>query len=342
MEENEEELDQPPQHPQEHEPPKPQQQQQQREHGPASFFASIALSLVWACVILLVALAGFNQAMLSLEASHAAWASPPGNLFDVGGYKLHLYCKGARTAQKPLTVVLIPREGMSHNEHWSAVESLSSTMRACTYDRNGLGFSQTAPSYHPVNTRSLTTMAKELETLLKKGGETGAFLLVGRGLGANIAEQFAIDFTAQVGGVVLLDGMHADMFSLDEGSWLHYWHKHLVDDLLYSSYLMSAMGLNRVWHAMGLMSPAIAMIEAPAHVPSQQRYFLSQSKHCRAVTFSSLLSSYLFSSFFLSSLMVQSLYPDVGRVCQSTKSITTTSQTAQQFSSLSTNDATLL
>jgi pimeloyl-ACP methyl ester carboxylesterase len=64
----------------------------------------------------------------------------PGQLIDVGGYRLHLHC----TSSGSPTVVLEPGAGeMSSNLGW-ITPGVARGTRVCVYDRAGRGWSQPA------------------------------------------------------------------------------------------------------------------------------------------------------------------------------------------------------
>ncbi len=120
----------------------------------------------------------------------------PGRLYDVGGYRLHLYCVGSGSP----TVVL--QNGLGETSaNWSRITpAVSSTTRVCAYDRAGQGWSESAP--HPQDGLQATD---ELHTLLHQAGERGPFVLVGHSIGGDYAMTYATRFPKQVAGMVLLD-----------------------------------------------------------------------------------------------------------------------------------------
>src|SRR5215213_5081592 len=66
---------------------------------------------------------------------------PPGQLVDVGGYRLHIQCVGAGSP----TVVLDAGLGGSSLD-WNLVQpELGRTTRVCAYDRAGMGWSERSP-----------------------------------------------------------------------------------------------------------------------------------------------------------------------------------------------------
>src|SRR5205814_9411789 len=62
----------------------------------------------------------------------------PGRMIDVGGHQLHLYCVGQGA---PTVVLEAPATTMS--TAWAWVQTaLAKTTRVCSYDRAGLGWSE--------------------------------------------------------------------------------------------------------------------------------------------------------------------------------------------------------
>jgi pimeloyl-ACP methyl ester carboxylesterase len=120
----------------------------------------------------------------------------PGRLVDVGGYHLHLNCIG----QGSPTIVLSSGAG-GYSTEWSVVQpTLARAQRVCSYDRAGLGWSETGPGQ-----RSPGDAANDLHRLLLAAGERGPYVLVGQSLGGRAVRLFAQRHPELVAGVVLLD-----------------------------------------------------------------------------------------------------------------------------------------
>jgi len=129
---------------------------------------------------------------------------PPGQLIDVGGYRLHLHCK---SQGHPTVVMDYGLGGIS--PLWYQVQSqVAKFTSVCVYDRAGYGWSE--PSPHP---RTSLIMVQELHTLLKKGGIAGPYLLVGHSLGGLNMRLFASQYPSDVVGVVLVDAVPANVYS---------------------------------------------------------------------------------------------------------------------------------
>ena len=131
--------------------------------------------------------------------SYLELSAPPGELVDVGGHRLHLYCTG----QGDRTVLLEAGLG-----DWSLYlrrlqDELAATTRVCTYDRAGYGWSEPGPM-----PRTGAQIVTEFEALLEAAGESGPYVLAGHSFGGPIMLLFAEEHLAQVAGVVLIDSSH--------------------------------------------------------------------------------------------------------------------------------------
>ena len=146
-------------------------------------------------VLLVLGLVGWIYEPLA-EAADAKAYPPPGKMVDVGGYRLHLNCTGSGSP----TVVIESGLGDS-SATWGWVQpEVAKTTRVCTYDRAGMGWSETSPQ-----PRTAREFAKELHTLLAKANEPGPYVLVGHSLGGYTVRVYAHDYPAEVVGVVFVD-----------------------------------------------------------------------------------------------------------------------------------------
>src|SRR5438045_275918 len=87
-----------------------------------------------------VAVLGFSGTVYEsvAEAADARAYPPPGQMVDVGGYRLHFNCIGTGTP----TVVIESGWGDSSASWSSWVQPAAArTTRVCTYDRAGMGYS---------------------------------------------------------------------------------------------------------------------------------------------------------------------------------------------------------
>jgi pimeloyl-ACP methyl ester carboxylesterase len=146
-----------------------------------------------------LALVGYIYEPLA-EAADAKAYPPPGELVDVGGYHLHINCIGTGSP----TVVIVAGLG-DWSTLWagSVQPEVAKTTRVCTYDRAGLGWSETGPF-----PQHAAQYAKELHTLLQNANIPGPYVLVGHSLGGFIVRVFAHDYASEVSAVVFIDSMN--------------------------------------------------------------------------------------------------------------------------------------
>jgi len=125
----------------------------------------------------------------------------PGQLVDVGGYKMHINCTG----QGSPTIILAAGMG-DFSITWAKVQpEIARFTRVCSYDRAGFGWSE--PSSLP---STASTMVKELHTLLVNASIQGPYLLVGHSMGGMLVRAYAHNYPDKVVGMVLLDSLHEE------------------------------------------------------------------------------------------------------------------------------------
>lgn len=132
---------------------------------------------------------------IALVAALAVAAAPPpeGKLVDVGGRKLFLHCTGSGSP----TIVLVAG-GSAFSIDWALVQpALAATTRVCSYDRAGLGWSDTGAADETVE----QTVA-DLHTLLERAGERGPLVLVGASIGGIFIRAYQREFPSDVAALV--------------------------------------------------------------------------------------------------------------------------------------------
>lgn len=136
---------------------------------------------------------GYQTVRAAVDASTNAM---PGQLFDVGGYRLHLSCTGSGSP----TVVLEPGAGMVSAQLGLITPTVARDTRVCVYDRGGRGWSE------PADTRQdATQIATDLHTLLEHAHVPGPYVLAGHSFGGLYAMTFAARYPDDVAGMVLVD-----------------------------------------------------------------------------------------------------------------------------------------
>jgi pimeloyl-ACP methyl ester carboxylesterase len=165
----------------------------------------IGKALLWLVgVLLALAVAGAIYQAIATELAERAYP-PPGEMVDVGGYRLHINCVGQGS---PNVILDAGSGGMS--AQWVRVQQeVSGATRVCAYDRAGMGWSEMGPQ--PRDAKQITG---ELHTLLGKAGIEEPYVLVGHSFGGLYMQTYAHRYPDEVAGVALVDSStDPDQFS---------------------------------------------------------------------------------------------------------------------------------
>jgi pimeloyl-ACP methyl ester carboxylesterase len=170
-------------------------------------FVRLARITLWS-IIVIVTLAGIGAVYQAIaNAMDKRAYPPPGQMVNVGGYQMHLYCSGANVEGSP-TVILESGLG-SISSAWALLQAeVANGTRVCSYDRAGMGWSD--PSPEP---RDAHHIAQELHTLLQNANVSGPYVLVGWSYGGMYAREYAGQYSDEVAGLVLLDSSHPDQWT---------------------------------------------------------------------------------------------------------------------------------
>jgi pimeloyl-ACP methyl ester carboxylesterase len=167
--------------------------------------------------VVLVGIAGFLYQNVS-EARDRRFNPMKGRRYDVGGSRMHLDCIG----QGNPTVVLESGLGDTYLSWRKVQPQISTFTRVCSYDRNGLGYSD--PTSQP---RTSRVIAEELHALLHAADIAPPYVLVGHSMGGFDMRLFASLYRSEVAGMVLVDSSHPDQenrfppeLKNMRGSWL--------------------------------------------------------------------------------------------------------------------------
>jgi pimeloyl-ACP methyl ester carboxylesterase len=136
---------------------------------------------------------GYETVRESIDASTYPM---PGQLVDVGGHRLHLYCTGSGSP----TVVLEPGQGGTSSDLGWVAPAVARDSRVCVYDRAGRGWSDAAEG-----PQDAAQIAADLHTLLERAHVPGPYVLTGHSFGGLYVQTFAANYPDQVAGLVLLD-----------------------------------------------------------------------------------------------------------------------------------------
>lgn len=165
------------------------------------FWGWIIRILVWLLILGLffTTLTWFAGAQAKSELANEN--PPPGQLVDVGGYRLHINCMGQGSP-----TVIMEAGNNDFSVQWSLVQpEIAKSTRVCIYDRAGFGWSDASP--YP---RTLETTVKELHTLLVSAKVEAPYVMVGHSFGGILVRAFAYQFPDQIAGIVLVDSAHQE------------------------------------------------------------------------------------------------------------------------------------
>ncbi|MBM3122522.1 MAG: alpha/beta hydrolase [Chloroflexi bacterium] len=132
-----------------------------------------ALGLLGLLVLGMIAGAIYQAAA---SASDLKRYPPPGDLYDVGEYRLHIVCAGDGSP-----TVVLEAGAASSDLSWHLVQKgVAGFTRVCAYDRAGFGWSD--PASGPI---SPGQVAEDLHKLLSVADVPGPYILVGHSAGAS-------------------------------------------------------------------------------------------------------------------------------------------------------------
>lgn len=188
--------------------------------------------------ILVLAIGGMVYQTAGAEADRKNHPAP-GNLIDVGGFKMHINCIGEGSP----TVILETLSGGS-SSYWGWVQpEVAKETRVCVYDRAGRGWSEADPE--PL---SLERTVRNLHTLLTNAKIEGPYIMVGHSIGGIYVRQFAADYPDEVVGMVLVDSSNPYQFDR--------YPKMMKENESYmkiakSFPALARLGVNRLYFALG-------------------------------------------------------------------------------------------
>lgn len=169
-----------------------------RIHKVVLWLKRIGLGLL--IIVIVLCTTGFIYQAVATETDKRNYL-PPGQLIDVGGYRLHLYCVGEGSP-----AVILDAAFPAQVSNWVWVQStLSPHTQVCAYDRAGHGWSDPGPE-----PRDAMQHARELHALLTNANIPGPYILVGHSLGGLYVRMFADQYPNEIAGMVLIEGSHPD------------------------------------------------------------------------------------------------------------------------------------
>lgn len=153
---------------------------------------------LWVIALVLVMLAA---GVVQAQDGDSDLPPAPGELIDVGGYSLHLYCTG----EGGPAVILDAGLGDWSINMANLQEQIAEFTQVCTYDRAGYGWSDEGPE-----PRTSQQIVDELAALLENGEVEPPYILAGHSFGGVNVLMFAAQHPELVEAVVLLDASHPE------------------------------------------------------------------------------------------------------------------------------------
>lgn len=159
----------------------------------------------WAARTLLVLLIGVVVLLTtgyiyqSLATARDARNYPaPGEMVDVGGYRLHMHVMGEG---RDGPTVILENGGTGIVPQWGWVQPEVATFaQVVAYDRPGTGWSEAPPQ--PLDAEG---SVRALHQALEQRGVAGPYVLVGHSMGGLMLRVFAQTYPDEVAGMVLVD-----------------------------------------------------------------------------------------------------------------------------------------
>ncbi len=131
----------------------------------------------------------------------------PGELIDIGTHRLHINCIGTGSP----TVIIDSGIG-GFSLEWIKIQNrLADTLKVCSYDRAGYGWSDPGP-----RPRTTARISNELRLLLTAAKITGPYVFVGHSFGGYNIRYFASKYPGLTAGLILVDSSHPEQFNTEE------------------------------------------------------------------------------------------------------------------------------
>jgi len=147
-------------------------------------------------VVALLAIASIGGGYEAVGAATAPAVKMPGQLVDVGSYRLHIHCTGSGSP----TVVLQPGAGNFSSDMGWIAPAVAARTRVCVYDRPGRGWSDATDV-----PQDASQVAVDLHTLLHRAHVPGPYVLAGHSFGGLYVLTYAARYPGDVAGMVLID-----------------------------------------------------------------------------------------------------------------------------------------
>jgi pimeloyl-ACP methyl ester carboxylesterase len=167
----------------------------------------LAAKIIAGVVLVVLADVALNGVLVALT------GPPPmrGEMVDIGGRRLHLICEGPKSASP---TVLLEAGAFGFSADMAVIQDklAAQGLRACAYDRAGLGLSDPGPA-----PRDGLAVVGDLEKLLAAAHEPGPYILVGHSMAGLYLRLFAGRNPDKVAGLVLIDAATPEITDTPSG-----------------------------------------------------------------------------------------------------------------------------
>jgi pimeloyl-ACP methyl ester carboxylesterase len=189
----------------------------------------------------------------------------PGRMIEVQGRMMHLLAAGTGG---PTVVLETGASGYFGAWEW-VQQQVAQHTRVISYDRAGLGFSQSA-----AGKRDAATIARELHELLSRAGEKPPYILVGHSYGGLLVMKYAHLYPETTAGLVLVDPSHPDQ--IDRNSELRKSMRNLRRFFHFAS-IASHLGLMHLTDILSRMTEGLSDGER-----ARGRAFFASARHLKS------------------------------------------------------------
>lgn len=221
-------------------------------------------------LILLMILVPLGMIYQSVALKRDAQRYPyPGELVDLGEFRLHIYCVGSGSP----TVVL--EAGLGDGSYiWGQVQKkVALSTRVCAYDRPGLGWSDF------VNRQfRRQAVAENLHTLLVNAGISGPYILVGHSIGGIYIRAFTQKYPEEVVGLVFVDSSHENQSVRMDGGRMG--PSRMLDYLLAFCDIAAPTGIFRIF---GVANALMEDTGLPVELQQAAIATLNRDTYCRTI-----------------------------------------------------------
>ena len=133
----------------------------------------------------------------------------PGKMYSVDGVgEIHMYCTGPEDDNGKPNIIIISGGTTPSFAYFDLQEKLSETVRTCTYDTAGIGWSPANDDIpHTAKNRS-----NELYLLLQSAKIDGPIILAGHSLGGITSLIYSTEHEEQVAGIAFIDSSHYNQY----------------------------------------------------------------------------------------------------------------------------------